>query len=100
MVNTWDTIWQMLPKDTDGIVARTQENIYCEGLKPCEIPLLEIYLPRLIIVSAVIPIAWDVDNRTLDFLGDDSIQQCLVDLHESTIDDTNASREWTMPIFC
>jgi hypothetical protein len=97
MANTWDTIWQMLPKDTDGIVARTQENIYCEGIKPCEIPLLEIYLPRLIIFCAVIPIVWDVDHRTLDFLGDDDIQQCLVNLHKFTMVDTDAKRAWKIP---
>jgi len=90
MSNNWDTIWQILPENIDGILARTQENIYSEAIKPYDIPLLEIYLPRLIILSAPVPIAWDIDNRTLDFLGDDNIQQCLVDLHKSTIDDTEA----------
>lgn len=83
MSNTWDAIWQMLPEDIGGILARTQQNIYSKAFKPCDIPYLATYLPILIISAAVIPIVWDFDHRTLDFLGDDHIQECVAHLHKS-----------------
>ncbi|RPB28782.1 hypothetical protein L211DRAFT_844860 [Terfezia boudieri ATCC MYA-4762] len=92
MSNTWDAIWQMFPEDTEGILACIQENIYLEAFKPCDVPDLEIYLPRLIISATVLPIAFDFDHYTIQFLGDDKIQQCLANLQKSIIDNTD-----TMP---
>ncbi|KAF8428390.1 hypothetical protein BGX38DRAFT_1234184, partial [Terfezia claveryi] len=86
----------MLPEDIGGILARTQQNIYSEALKPCDIPYLGTYLPTLIISAAVIPITWDFDHRTLDFLGDDYIQQCVADLHKSI----NSSNNTTYDVHC
>ncbi|KAF8440654.1 hypothetical protein BGX38DRAFT_1144520 [Terfezia claveryi] len=91
MSNTWDAIWQMLPEDADGILARTQENIYLEAFKPCDVPDLEIYLPWLMISATVLPIAWDFDHYTINFLGDDRIQQCVAHLQKSIIDNTDTT---------
>ncbi|RPB18869.1 hypothetical protein L211DRAFT_843165 [Terfezia boudieri ATCC MYA-4762] len=91
MSNTWDAIWQMLPEDTDGILARMQENIYFEAFKPCDVPHLEIYLPWLIISATVLPIAFDFDHCTINFLGDDKIQQCVAHLQKHIIDNTNTT---------
>ncbi|KAF8428400.1 hypothetical protein BGX38DRAFT_1334680 [Terfezia claveryi] len=91
MSNTWDAIWKMLPEDTDGILARIQENIYLEAFKPCDIPDLEIYLRTLIISATVLPIAWDFDHHTINFLGDDKIQQCVAYLQKSMIDNTDTT---------
>ncbi|RPB18250.1 hypothetical protein L211DRAFT_843836 [Terfezia boudieri ATCC MYA-4762] len=91
MSNTWGAIWKMLPEDTDGILARMQENIYFEAFKPCDVPYLEIYLPRVIISATVLPIAFDFDHCTINFLGDDKIQQCIADLQKSIIDNTDTT---------
>ncbi|KAF8428402.1 hypothetical protein BGX38DRAFT_1147024 [Terfezia claveryi] len=91
MSNTWDAIWQMLPEDTDGILDRIQENIYLEAFKPCDIPDLEIYLRLLIISATVLPIAWNFDHYTINFLGDDKIQQCVAHLQKSLIDNTHTT---------
>ena len=82
MPSTWEAIWQMFPEDMDGILAHMQKNIHSEVIKPCDIQSLEVYLGILIISSAVIPIVWDFDHRTLDFLGDDKIQQSLKRVHQ------------------
>jgi len=93
MPKTWEAIWQMFPEDTDGILARVRENIHSEAIKPYHIQSLKTYLGMLIISSAVIPITWDFDHPTLDFLGDDYIQQCVAHLHKSIIDHSSTKRE-------
>ena len=89
--DTWDEIWQILPPDTDGILAHARENILSEVIKPRDIPYLQAYLSTLIINTFVIPIVWDFDHRTLDFLGDD-IQDCLTQLRKSITDNTTTIR--------
>ena len=78
----------MLPEDTDGILACTQEHIHSEVL---DNPNLEMYLPMLTISSTVIPIAWDFNNRTFDFLGDDNTRHLLIQLHKPLTDSPKAT---------
>ena len=98
--NTWDAIWEMFPEDTGGILACTQENIHSEVLRPCDIPDLGMHLPKTFFSAAVIPIIWDFDNRTFDFLGNDSTQQSLAQLHKAIrTNNPTATRTWNIPIF-